>query len=159
MRDSAAAAWAARTDRERRLLLVMFAMIGIVLAWLLVVRPLADALADARRDHGEAVLALAEARARADAAGRLRGDPRASAPRPIDAFVARTAAEAGFADARIQGRGPERATIAIEAARPQAFFGWVRAMEQAGLAVETLSARANGDRTLSVDAAFRARGG
>ena len=82
----------------------------------------------------------------------------ASAPLPIDGFVSRTSAEAGFANARIAAQGPARATFALDAVRPQAFFAWVRLMERRGLVVDSLRARANGDRTLAVEAAFRARG-
>jgi general secretion pathway protein M len=149
--------WAGRSLREQRLLLVMFALLGIVLAWLLVVRPLADTLEAQKSRHAEAVAALAEARARADAARQLRGERTATAPRPVDALLSRTANEAGFTDARIAGDGPERATIAVDAARAQAFFAWVRLMERSGLAVESLQARTNPDRTLAVEAAFRAR--
>ena len=150
--------WRERTLREQRLLLVMLALIALVLGWLLVIRPLSDALDEAQRRHGEAVLALAQAEGRAEAARRLRGERAATAPLPVEAFVAQTSREAGFANARIVGQGPARATMTVEAVRPQAFFAWVRQMEHRGLIVEALRARANNDRTLSVEAGFRAGG-
>ena len=150
--------WRERTLREQRLLLVMFALVGLVLGWLVVIRPLSDALDAAQTRHAETVTALAEARGRAEAVRRLQGDRSASAPLPIDGFVSRTSAEAGFANARIAAQGPARATFALDAVRPQAFFAWVRLMERRGLVVDSLRARANGDRTLAVEAAFRARG-
>jgi len=150
--------WRERTLREQRLLLVMFALVGLVLGWLLVIRPLSDALDAAQTRHAEAVTGLAEARARAQAVRRLQGDRTASAPLPVDGFVTRTSAEAGFANARIAAQGPARATFALDAVRPQAFFAWVRLMERRGLVVDSLHARVNGDRTLAVEAAFRARG-
>lgn len=156
MRESLGAWWEERTPRERRLLFVMAALLVLVAGWLLVARPLADALDGAKRRHAAAVTALAEAEARADAAGRRAG---VRASLPVDSLLSRTAAEAGFAGARIAGRGPARASIAIDAVRPPAFFAWVRAMESEGLAVESLRARANPDRTLAVEAAFRARSG
>lgn len=150
--------WQGRTPREQRLLLVMLALLAAVLAWLLVVRPLADALDAAKARHAAAVDAAGMARARAaTTAGHAVRSP--AAPRPVDAHLSRTATEAGFADARIAAQGPDRAAIAIDAARPQAFFAWVRQMEGQGLAVESLTARANQDRTLAVEAAFRARAG
>ena len=147
--------WAGRTQREQRLLLAMFALLGIVLAWLLVVRPLADTLEAKKSRHAEAVAALGEARARAEAARQLRGERTGGAPRPVDAFLSRTATEAGFTDARISAQGAERAAIGIDAARPQAFFAWVRLMERSGLTVDSLQVRTNPDRTLAVEAAFR----
>ena len=150
--------WAERSLREQRLLLVMLALFALLAIWLLVIRPLSDALDAAQRRHDEAVMALAQARGRAAATGRTQAGPAASAPLPIDALISRTSAEAGFANARIAGQGPTRATFALDAARAPAFFAWVRMLERRGLVVESLRARANSDRTLAVEAAFRARG-
>lgn len=150
--------WSERSLREQRLLLVMFALIGLVAFWLLAVQPLSDRLEEAQRRHGEAVTALAQARGRAALRqGRAVG-PAAAAPLPIDGLVSRTSAEAGFANARIAGQGPTRATFALDAVRAPAFFAWIRGLEQRGLIVESLRARANSDRTLAVEATFRARG-
>jgi general secretion pathway protein M len=150
--------WRERSLREQRLLLVMFALLVLLLGWLLVIRPLSDGLDAAQRRHDEAVVALAEARGRADAVRRLQGDRSASAPVPIDGFLSRTSSEAGFTGARIVAQGPARATMALDAVRPQAFFAWLRLMERRGLVVDSLRVRANPDRTLAVEGAFRARG-
>ena len=142
--------WALRTPRERMLLTVMFVLIGIVLGWLLVVRPLADALDAAKARHGAAVIALAEARARIQPAA----GPAAAGS--ADALAAQTASQAGFAGARIASQGPGRASIAVDAARPQALFGWIAEMERRGLVVERLSARANADQTLAAEIGVKA---
>ncbi len=159
MTGAASIWWRARTLREQRLLLVMFGLLALLAVWLLVIRPLSDALDRAQRRHGEAVTALAEARARSEAARGAQGQPASAPTLPVDALLGRTAGEAGFTAARIDGQGPARATLALDAARPQAFFAWVRLMERSGLVVESLRARANVDRTLAVEAAFRARTG
>ena len=70
---------------------------------------------------------------------------------------ARTAAAAGFTGARISGQGASRATVSLDAARPQALFGWVAQMEQAGLVVERLRAQANADHTLAAEMTLGAR--
>lgn len=150
--------WRLRTPREQRLLGVMLALLALVLGWLLIVRPLGDALDSAQRRHAAAVTALAEARARAGAARGAQARRAARAPLPVDGFLSRTATEAGFTGARIVAAGPSRASLALDAARAQPFFAWVRRMEQSGLAVETLRARTNPDQTLAFEAAFRARG-
>jgi general secretion pathway protein M len=150
--------WAERSLREQRLLLVMLTLLALVAVWLLAIRPLSDALASEQRRHGEAEIALAHARGRAAATRRLSGERTAAAPLPIDRLISRTSAEAGFTNARIAGQGPTRATFALDAARAPAFFAWVRMLERRGLVVESLRARANSDRTLAVEAAFRARG-
>jgi len=156
MSDDLALWWRARTPRERGLLLVMAALAAAVLGWLLVVRPLSDALDAARTRHGVAVVALAEAQAHAEARG---GAAAAAAPAlPVDALIGRTASEAGFAAARIAAQGPTRATVAIDAARPQALFGWLARLERSGFAIERLRAQANSDRTLNVEFTLRVRG-
>lgn len=147
--------WQARSQRERNLLLVMAVLAAIVLGWLLVVRPLADSLEAAKARHGAAVVALGEAKTRDEA--RRAGANAPAVPLPIDSMLAPSAAEAGFPAARIAGQGPAAAIVAIDAARPQALFGWVAQMERRGLAVERLRAQANPDRTLAVEIAFRAR--
>jgi general secretion pathway protein M len=145
--------WDARSERERWLVGAMLVLAAILLIWLLIVRPLADALDAARMRHGEAAVALAQARARAHpsaAAG-------PAAAGPVDAIVARNAAAAGFPGARIASQGPGRATIGLDAARPQALFGWIAQMEQQGLVVERLRAQANQDHTLSAEMTLGAR--
>lgn len=150
--------WRERTRREQRMLLILGALFALVLAWLLVVRPLGDRLADARERHNEAVIALAEARAAAAAIGRLEKARPAPLAGQVEQAVAQSATAAGFQLSRIQPEGPNRATLSIEAARPQALFGWVSEMESTrGMIVERLTATSNSDRTLSVQLTLRAR--
>ncbi len=149
--------WRGRTIREQRLLTVMAALAALVLGWLLVVRPLGDALDAAKTRHGAAVVALGEARARADLRQRSASAPPVALP--IDRLIGQSASEAGFTGARITASGPARASVALDAARPQALFGWVAELERRGLVVERLRAQANADRTLSAELTFRARSG
>ena len=147
--------WSERSRREQRLIQVMGGLALIVLGWLLVVRPLLDSLDAAKTRHAAAVVALGEARART-IPGATPGAPAAG---PVDALVARTANEAGFTNARITSQGAERASVAVDAARPQVLFGWVARLEQSGLRVERMNARANSDRTLAAEITLRKRGG
>ena len=142
--------WASRSPRERMLLGALLALLALVLVWLAIVRPLADALDAAKARHDAAALALGEARARQQGAV-----PPALAG-PVDSIAARTAAEAGFPGARVVSQGPGRATIVFDAARPQALFGWVAEMERRGIVVERLRAQANADRTLSAEIVLQA---
>lgn len=136
---------------------VMAALFFVIVLWLLLFRPLSDALASARERHGLAVVALGKARAQAEALADLKASPAPVVAGPIDLLLSQSATEAGFQVARVDREGPTLATIAIDAARPQAFFAWVQDMEGKGLVVERLSATANRDQTLSVRASFRAR--
>ena len=152
--------WRARTLREQRLLAIMAALLAIVLIWLLIVRPLSDALSLARERHGAAVLAVAEARAQAELVNRLEKSVPRRLAAPVDAILSRSATEAGIPIASLQPEGSGKATLASASVRPQAFFDWVSQMETGqGLIVERLSATANTDQTLSVQITFRGRSG
>lgn len=160
MSDSFKAWWRTRTLREQRLLLAMFGLAFVVFAWLLVIRPLGDALSQARERHGEAVLALAEARAQAATLASLEQAPRAALTVPLDSLLNGAATEAGFTVARVESEGGGRATLVVQSARPQAFFGWINRMEDRhALTVERLTATTNADQTLAVTVTFAARGG
>jgi general secretion pathway protein M len=150
--------WSARSRRERILLLILLVLFGITLAWLLVVRPLGESLASARERHGEAVIALAEAKAGAAAIGRLERERPPSASGPVERIVTESASAAGFQLSRIQSEAAGKVSLAMEAARPQALFSWVSEMEtKNGLIVERLTANANSDRTLSAQITLRSR--
>jgi general secretion pathway protein M len=159
MSESLRSWWRGRTIREQRLLLVMFGLVAVVLLWLLIVRPLGDALSRARERYADAALELAEARAQARLIGQLESNGPASLAEPIDALINRSAAEAGFPVARLDREGEAQATLVLASVRPQAFFGWLAQMESnRGLIVERLNTTTNSDRTLSVQVTFRARG-
>jgi general secretion pathway protein M len=152
------ALWLARTARERWLLGVMLALVALVLVWLAILRPLSDMLSAARQRHGEAVTALAEARSQAEAIAALERNRPAPFAGPIDAAVAAAASQAGFQLSGLQPEGAGRVSLAIGAAKPQALFGWVGALEAQGYIVQSLTATSNPDRTLSARIVLRARG-
>ena len=131
----------------------MFGLIALVLVWLLVVRPLGDALDRAKQRHNVAVLALAEARARSNPGGTRTGATPALAAGRADS---RTTADAGFTAARSPAVAPIWADDA-DAARAAALFGWIATLEAQGVRIERLQVRANPDRTVAVEAAFSAR--
>jgi general secretion pathway protein M len=158
MIDSLKLWWRTRTLREQRLLLAMIALAAVVFAWLLIIRPLSDTLSGARERHGAAVVALAEVRAKADVIAGLEQREPANLGAPVDTIVGNAATEAGFQVSRIEREGTAQATVVIDAARPQAFFGWLKRLEGRGLVVERLSATTNSDQTLAVQVTLRARG-
>jgi general secretion pathway protein M len=152
--------WRGRTGREQKLLLAMAALLALVLIWALVIRPVADSLSAARERHAAAVVRLAEARAQASAIQSLSGAGSTTLAAPLTTVLNAAATEAGFPVARVEPEGASRATMVLNAVRPQAFFGWVGRMEQRNnLLVERLSATTNSDQTLSVQITFRTRSG
>ena len=138
----------------------MLGLLALVLAWLLVIRPVSDALASARERHSDAVLAVAEARAQVEALRGLQQPASAALSGPLDTMLNQSATEAGFSVSRIEREAPNRATMVLDAVRPQAFFGWVDQMESSrGLTVERLTATTNSDQTLAVQVTFGTRSG
>jgi general secretion pathway protein M len=151
--------WRQRSRREQLLLAVMLALAGITLVWLLVIRPLGDALANSRERHERAVIALAEARSQARIISRLEGQRLPALDGPLLMLVSADAAESGFALTRITPDGDRRVSLSMSSAKPQSFFAWLDRLEKGrGLVVERLSVASNSDRTLSVELTLRTRG-
>jgi general secretion pathway protein M len=151
--------WKNRSVRERNMALVAALFAGIVLGWLLIVRPLGDALSDAHERHGAAIVSLAEARA--DVAALRAAEERAPVlGGALDALVSRSATDAGFPVKRLDSHRPNQVVLEIAAVRPQAFFAWVNELESIqGLIVERLVATPNTDQTLAVQITLRTRSG
>ena len=149
----------ARSLREQRLMLVMLALLAVTVLWLGILRPLQAALSDARARHQEAVVRLSEIRTQAEAlrAARRTGFP--PSPAPLATVVIQAANEAGFANAAVAPQGDRRVSLSVPSARPAPVLAWLAALEARGIIVERLSARANSDPTLTVDATLSMGGG
>src|SRR3546814_12252374 len=115
----------------------------VVFAWLLIIRPLDDALSNARERHGDAVVALAEARARAALIAGIEREEPASLGASVDTIVSAAAVDAGFSVSRIEREGAAAATVVMDAVRPQALYGRVGRLEGRGLVVGRRTARTN----------------
>lgn len=140
--------WRGRTSREQGLL-VLLALIAVpILSWYGAVRPYQRTLesAELARD--------ADARTLADVllmANRIRAADRPVRDgQPVDVLVRSEAEGAGFTVAGVSRDG-DSAVLAIDAVRSAPFFAWIAAVKQRrGLIVTRLTARPNGDKTLSV---------
>lgn len=151
--------WRVRSRREQALLMAGAVIFVLVLAWLLLIRPLDDGLARAREGHADAVISLARVRAQASELGSTPANASAPLPVAVDAMLSSATAEAGFPVTRIDRQSAREATLVIESVRPQAFFAWTDRMESAGaVAVSSLSATTNTDQTLAVQVTFKAKG-
>lgn len=149
--------WRARNLRERRLLATAGALLALVLVWFLAIRPLMDARATSEARLRAATTALAEARA--DAAALRPSGGGEAAPTPLAPFVTQSATEQGFTNITVTGDQANRVSIASPQVRPAAFFGWIGQLEARGIVVDSLTAGANADRTIAVQAVLRAGGG
>lgn len=147
-----------RSLRERRLLLVMVALLVLTILWAGIIRPVGDGLSSARERHADAVLRVAETEMRIDAlhnAQRRRPSPLTGS---LADNVRARADDAGFALASLTEDGPGRVRIGIQSARPGALTGWIARLEDTGILVDSLALTNNGDRTVGVTATLKARG-
>ena len=135
--------WDGRTAREHMMLGVLGGVLALVLAWFLILAPLLAWKADAadRLDAAVETHALASAAAGIDTAGGV-----ARTPADIEALLTESAAEAGVAvQVTAEGGG---ATFTVESAETARLFGWIAALERAGLTIDSLSVLENADATL-----------
>lgn len=148
--------FAERSLREKRLLLIMAALLVLTLIWLLLIRPLGDALSSERQRHGDAVVRLGQTAAAVDA---IRQARRSGAPLTgtLADVVRARAAEAGFAVATLNEDGPGRVRVTIAGARPAALVPWLARLEGSGVLVDTATLTDKGDRTVSVQLVLKAR--
>jgi general secretion pathway protein M len=145
--------WDGRTVRERRMLMVMAALVAAVLAWLLVVRPVQAWQAAASDRRVEAEQTLAEVRAG------LRVIAPSSAPAPtstegLEPLVRRTAEAAGLTVVTTMAPGGGLG-IQMSQAPGRETFAWLAALEtDHGIKVCSLGVMENADATLNIDGAL-----
>lgn len=149
--------WRDRSVREQRMLIAMVALMAVVIAWLFV-RMMDDALSDARERHSRAVIEQAEVKGKVAALKALERGAGRRLEAPVEMVVGQSASEVGFVLSRTEPQGRDRVVIAIASARPQAFFSWLNDLEARGVFPERLTARANSDQTLTIEATMRGRG-
>ena len=138
-----------RSERERRLILLMLAIAVPLLAWLLVVRPLERSYERALDEHLAAV--DRNGRVRALAAAPRTAGPGVAIEGDLGLIVAESAAQAGLS-ADSSASGPDAVTVTIASARAPAAVQWLRDFELRGLRVEDLRMTPGADGTVSLSA-------
>ncbi|PAX09678.1 type II secretion system protein GspM [Sphingomonas lenta] len=147
----------ARSVRERRLLLVMFALLAVTIVWGGIIRPLNDALASARTRHADAVIRLGETQARVDAVRLVqRGGP-VTLPLPLADEIRVRASEGGFTLAAVEPDGADRVRVSIQSARPGALTGWLARQEARGLIVDSAALTPGPDGNFGAQLTIRSR--
>ncbi|MFE8583257.1 type II secretion system protein GspM [Sphingomonas sp. NCPPB 2930] len=144
-----------RSTREKRLLLVMAALMVVTLLWGGILRPLGDGLSGARERHADAVIRLGEAQAIADELRQRRRRPALSGT--LADTIRLSAEQAGFTLSGLTEDGPGRVRAQIASARAAALTPWLARLERGGVLVEQATLTDNGDRTLGVALVLRAR--
>lgn len=147
----------ARSLREKRLILLMLALLALTLVWYGLIRPLSDVLSSERQRHADAVVRYGETAARVEAIRDL-GRQR---PAPLTGTLADAvrvrAADAGFSIDSLTEDGPNRVRVGIAGARPAALVPWLARLEGAGILVDAATLTDKGDRTVGVQLVLKAR--
>lgn len=150
-------AWfAGRSLRERRMILVMLALLAVTIVWAGVIRPVRDGLASARDRHADAVMRLGETQNAVDA---LKANRRI---RPLTGSLADVvraeATAAGFTIGTLDQQGAGRVHLTIQSGRGPALSAWLARLERLGILVEAATLRDTGNGTLAADLVVRSRG-
>lgn len=152
------ATWfATRSLREKRLLLVMAALLVLTIIWAGIIRPVGDGLASARERYADATVRLGETTASVDA---VRAAQR-NRPQPLTGTLADAvrgyATQAGFSVASLDEPSPDRVHLTIQSARAGALTAWLARLEREGVLVDAARLSDNGDRTVAADLTLKAR--
>lgn len=150
--SSVAAWWDGRSLRERRMLMVMGALVLGLVGWLGVVRPLDAWTADQARARVVAERQLAQI----ETAVVQRG-ARPAETVDLQARVAATAPAAGVEPTLGMSEGG-RLGFRLDRATTAQAFGWLAALEAGGARVEELGVVENPDGTLGVTGALASGG-
>lgn len=147
MSDAVRLWWKGRSLREQRLLIVMAALAIVVVVWLGMLQPLSDARADARKRHGDTLVAVAQIEAEAARLQALPEGTRATGA-PID--IVRAVADAiAITPSLVQPDG-NGVRVDIPVIGGQALFTLIDRLRMRDLSVDTLAARPEAGGSLVV---------
>ncbi len=149
--------WVERSQREQRLLAVMFALLIPVILWFGIIAPVMAATEAARTRIDRATLEFGVVTAHAET---LKMAARTAPPRldmSLPIVVGAAGQAAGFTLGRLDAQGEDRVDIAIASAKTAALFGWLQMLSAKGIFAERIAVRPNSDATLGVDATLRVR--
>lgn len=153
---NAVRAWfAARSQREKRLLVLMAAVALPTLAWLFVI-PLQAAYESALQEQLEAVDRNGRVRALAEGArARPAAERQPQAAADLALVVTESAAQAGIPLEIHSPAGPNAVTVQVGNANATAVIQWLGDLETRGISVEELRMTPSADRTVAMSARLR----
>lgn len=141
--------FAARSERERWMLMLLAAFALPILVWLLVIRPIATAYDNALDEHLEAV--DRHGRVLALAAGPA-NPARKAASGDLQLLVTESAVGAGLALQRAEPSGPDTLDISIAGGRAPGYAQWLQSLEGQGLRIGQVSMAPAPDGTVTLTA-------
>lgn len=149
--------WSERSIREKQLLLMMFALFGVMVLVFGIIRPLVNSTTAARERLDRATVEAGQIAAWAQTLrDAKRGAPPALSGTMILA-IAQSAGAAGLTLATVDPQGEDRVGFTIPNVKSPAFFAWLRTLSQQGIFPERVTLRTNPDGTLAAEATLRLR--
>lgn len=148
--------WQGRSARERGLLAIMLILSLLLLAWLAVVRPLSDALGEARLRQSRLISDWQQARALAAVMPEA-PRPRRVADRTVRELVMESAVRHGVSIGVLRPQDGAL-SLSVDSAPTTALFAWIASLEAQGLSIEHASVQARDDSTLSAQIVVGGRG-
>lgn len=145
-----------RALREKRLIVVMLALLAVTIVWGGIIRPVRDGLESTRERHAGAEVRLGQVQRQV---AQVKAIQRSRARVPeggLTEAVRARADEAGFALASLEPEG-DRVRISIATAKPGALLGWIAGLEGDGLLVDASTITGNGDGTVAATLTLKAR--
>ncbi len=145
-----------RSLREKRLILVMLALLAVTIVWAGIIRPVRDGLESTRERQIAATIRLGEVQRQVAAVKALQRGRVRPLEGPIADAVRMRADEAGFALASLDPVGA-RVRITIATAKPGALLAWIAGLEADGILVDSSSITGNGDGTVAATLTLKGR--
>lgn len=147
-----------RSLRERRLILVMLALLVVAILWGLLILPVRNGLSSTRERYTDAVVRVGEAEAGLRAVKSIQRRQRGSVPLPLADTVRARADGAGFTLASLDPEANDRVRLSIATAKAGALMAWLAALEDQGVLVDGLTITPNGGGTVTAQMTLKARG-
>ncbi len=142
-----------RSRREKWLILVMLALMGVALLWG-IARPVDEALSSARRRNADAAIRLAQTEAQVAAVKAIR-KARPEAPAgALDQLVRTSAATAGFTLDSVALDGT-KLRVHVNSARGGALLAWLGGLEAQGVLVDQADITDAGNQNVAANLVFR----
>ncbi|MBI1406999.1 MAG: type II secretion system protein M [Caulobacter sp.] len=139
--NSLTEAWAARSPRERTMLMIMGLILLLVLGWYGVAQPLSRGVTASEQRARRAAAMLSDLEAAARVGGISPGAAAAGARQPLTAVVDATAQAAGVTVDRRREETDGRLTVWLTGVSPTVMMTWLTALAQAhGVAVTDITA-------------------
>lgn len=147
-----------RSLRERRMILVMLALLAVAIVWGLLILPVRNGLSSTRERYTDSVVRLGEAEAGLRAVKAIQRRRSGSVPLPLADTVRSRAEAAGFTLANLDPEANDRVRVSIATAKAGALMAWLAGLEDQGVLVDGLTISPNGGGTVTANMTLKVRG-